>query len=192
MSIRVENLCKRYGDKRAIDNLSCTFADGGITCILGPSGCGKTTLLRLIAGLEAPDSGAVSGAEHKKISAVFQEDRLFMELSAERNVLLTAASGFTRADAQALLGELGLDARPVPVRGYSGGMRRRVAIARALAAEYDLLVLDEPFSGLDDATRARAIDVIRARSEGRTVICVTHDESDAERLGAQTMRFSFK
>ena len=189
MSIRIENLCKSYGGRRAIDHLTCAFPEGKITCVLGPSGCGKTTLLRLIAGLEAPDSGAVRGAEHKKISAVFQEDRLFMGLTAERNVLLTARSGFTRADARALLGELGLESAPVPVRGFSGGMRRRVAIARALAAEYDLLLLDEPFSGLDAGTRARAIDVIRARSAGRTVLCVSHDESDAAPLGAETMRF---
>ena len=190
MSIRVENLCKRYGEKRVIDSFSRAFPEGGITCILGPSGCGKTTLLRLIAGLETPESGAVVGAEHKKTSAVFQEDRLFMDLSAERNVLLTAGSGFTRADAQALLGELGLDARPVSVRSFSGGMRRRVAIARALAADYDLLLLDEPFSGLDGDTRERVIAVIRARSAGKTVLCVSHDASDAERLGADVFHLS--
>ena len=190
MSIRIDNLCKSYGEKRVLDHLTCAFPEGRATCILGPSGCGKTTLLRLIAGLEAPDSGAISGAAHKKISAVFQEDRLFMDLSAERNVLLTARSGFARADAHALLRELGLDSMPVPVRGFSGGMRRRVAIARALAAEYDLLLLDEPFSGLDGDTRTQVIDVIRARSAGKTVLCVSHDETDAARLGAEVFRFS--
>ena len=188
MNIRLENLSKAYGEKRVFDHLTHDFPEGRITCILGPSGCGKTTLLRLIAALDAPDSGAILGVEGKKISAVFQEDRLFMELSAERNVLLTARSGFTRADARALLGELGLETQPTPVRGFSGGMRRRVAIARALAADFDLLLLDEPFAGLDGDSRARALEVIRAHSEGKALICATHDESDAARLGADIMR----
>ena len=144
MDIRIENICKAYGEKQVLAGFSHIFPEGKTTCIFGPSGCGKTTLLRLIAGLALPDSGAIAGAEGKKISAVFQEDRLFLELSAERNILLTAKSGFTRADARALLAELGLEAEAAPVRSFSGGMRRRVAIARALAAEYDLLLLDEP------------------------------------------------
>ena len=190
MDIRVENLHKSFGENAVLSGISHTFPEGSRTCVLGPSGCGKTTLLRLIAGLDAPDSGAILGVEDKKISAVFQEDRLFMELSAERNVLLTAQSGFTRADARALLGELGLDPQTVPVRDYSGGMRRRVAIARALAADFDLLLLDEPCSGLDGDTRARALEMIRTRSEGKTVICVTHDEADAVSLSAQVLRLT--
>ena len=190
MDIRIENLRKSFGEKVVLSEFTHAFPEGSRTCVLGPSGCGKTTLLRLIAGLESPDSGAISGAEGKKFSAVFQEDRLFMELSAERNILLTAGSGFTRADARALLGELGLEPRQVPVRGFSGGMRRRVAIARALAADYELLLLDEPFSGLDVDTRAQALAAIRAHSTGRTVICVTHDEADATALDAEILRLS--
>ena len=190
MDIRIENLRKSFGEKMVLSGFSHTFPDGTRTCILGSSGCGKTTLLRLIAGLEVPDSGAILGVKGKKISAVFQEDRLFMELSAERNVLLTARSGFTRADARALLRELGLEPQPAPVRGFSGGMRRRVAIARALAADYDLLLLDEPCSGLDGDTRAMALAVIRARSDGRAILCVSHDATDAERLDAQILRLN--
>ena len=191
MEIRIEALYKSFGDKRVLAGFSHSFPEERITCILGPSGCGKTTLLRLIAGLEAPDSGAVRGAEQQKISAVFQEDRLFMDLSAERNVLLTARSDFTRADARALLAELGLEPRTAPVRNFSGGMRRRVAIARALAADYDLLLLDEPFAGLDGDTRERTIEIIRAQSAGRTVLCVSHDEADAAKLGAKIVRLPF-
>ena len=190
MDVRIENLYKSFGETAVFAGFSHTFPDGSRACILGASGCGKTTLLRLIAGLEAPDSGTIHGAEGKKISAVFQEDRLFMELSAERNVLLTARVGFSRADARALLGELGIDSQSVPVRSFSGGMRRRVAIARALAANYDLLLLDEPCAGLDGDTRALALEVIRARSEGRTVLCVSHDAADAEKLDAQLLCLS--
>ena len=190
MDIRIQNLGKSFGEKQVLCGLSHTFPEGRTTCILGASGCGKTTLMRLIAGLDFSDSGAIHGVKDKKISAVFQEDRLFMELSAERNVLLTARSGFTRSDARALLNELGLEAAPAPVRSFSGGMRRRVAIARALAADYDLLLLDEPCTGLDGDTRALALEALRAHSEGRTVLCVSHDAADAQALGAQILRLS--
>ena len=118
---------------------------------------------------------------------VFQEDRLFENLTAERNVLLTARPGFAREDARGLLAELGLDARNAPTREYSGGMRRRVAIARALAAEWEVLLLDEPFAGLDEGTRVQAIEVIRRHSVGRTVICATHGADDAAKLDAETL-----
>ena len=188
MEIRIENLRKSYGGRTVFVNLNCTFPGSRACCVLGPSGCGKTTLLRLIAGLEAPDSGAISGAAGRRIGMVFQEDRLFLELSAERNVLLTARPGFSHGDARALLCELGLDARSGPVRAYSGGMRRRVALARALASDFELLLLDEPFAGLDDAACIRSIEVIRARAAGRTILCATHGADDARALGAEVLR----
>ena len=189
MDILFEDVCKRYGEKRVLTHFSHRFPEGHASLILGPSGCGKTTLLRLIAGLERVDSGAISGAEGKKISAVFQEDRLFENLSAEKNVLLTAGAHFSRADARALLTELGLgaDARRA-VRDFSGGMRRRVAVARALAADYELLLLDEPLSGLDGDNRAGVLALIRARAAGRTLICVSHNPEDAARLDAEILR----
>ena len=188
MDVVLERICMRYGERHVLENFSHRFPEGCASLILGPSGCGKTTLLRLIAGLEQPDSGAITGVEGKKISAVFQEDRLFENLSAEKNVLLTAGTGFSRADARALLEELGLgaDARRA-VNRFSGGMRRRVAVARALAADYDLLLLDEPLSGLDEANRADVLACIRARAVGRTLICVSHDPEDATRLGAELL-----
>lgn len=189
VDILLEHVSKTYGERRVLEDFSHRFPEGKVSCILGPSGCGKTTLLRLISGLEAPDSGAISGVEGKKISAVFQEDRLFEGLCAERNVLLTAASGFSRADARALLNELGLrEDAPRAVRRFSGGMRRRVAVARALAADYDLLLLDEPFSGLDGDTRSAVLDVILRRLDGRTALCVTHEAAGAARLGAEILR----
>lgn len=186
MDVILEHVSKAYGAQRVLTDLSLRFPEGQASCILGPSGRGKTTLLRLIAGLEIPDHGAISGTEGKKISAVFQEDRLFENLTAEKNVLLTAGPGFTRADARALLDALGLgDSARVRARDLSGGMRRRVAVARALAADYDLLLLDEALSALDAATRATVLDVIRDRAAGRTLLCVTHDPEDAERLDAR-------
>ena len=189
MDILLERVCMRYGEKRVLQDFSHRFPEGRASLLLGPSGCGKTTLLRLIAGLERADSGTIAGAEGKKISAVFQEDRLFENLSAEKNVLLTADPGLSRSDARRLLTELGLgaDARRC-VGSFSGGMRRRVAVARALAADYELLLLDEPLSGLDEASRAGVLACIRARAAGRTLICVSHDPEDAARLGAEILR----
>lgn len=189
VALRLEALSKSYGTRKVLDQLYFDFAPGLPNAILGPSGCGKTTLLRLIMGLETPDSGRIGGIEGKKISAVFQEDRLFQNLSAEKNLLLTARSDVGKGEARALLAELGLS-RDVqrPVRELSGGMARRVAIARALAAPFDLLILDEPMRGLDDDTRFQALECIRTHAAGHTLLMVTHDEADAVRLNARILR----
>lgn len=185
--MELKHISKSFGEKAVLRDLSYAFPVG-ITCVLGPSGCGKTTLLRILSGLEAPTAGEILGLEGKKISAVFQEDRLFENLTAEKNVLLTARHGFTRADAQALLASLGLNDGAARVRTMSGGMRRRVAVARALAADFDLLLLDEPCTGLDGETRENVLRIIRSACAGKTAVCVTHDPEDIARLGAFTLR----
>ena len=126
----------------------------------------------------------------EKKSAVFQNDRLFEGMTAEKNILLAARRGFSRADAFDLAAALGISAEDLrlPVRMLSGGMRRRIAIARALAAEYALLLLDEPFTGLDEANRRRAAALIRCQSAGKTLICATHNEADSALLGAELLR----
>lgn len=189
MDIILDRVRKSYGEKQVLLHFSHRFPAGRTSCILGPSGCGKTTLLRLIASLEAPDSGEISGIAGQKNSAVFQENRLFENLTVERNLLLTACRGFARADALDLLDELGLskEARK-SVRSLSGGMQRRVAVARALAADYSLLLLDEPFTGLDAPTRKRTLETVARRSSGRTVLLVTHEISDAALLDAEILR----
>lgn len=189
MDIVLDRIVRRYGELTVFSGFSRRFAQGRICCILGPSGRGKTTLLRLIAGLEAPDAGTVSGVQGKKISAVFQEDRLFENLSAEKNVLLTARRDFGRSDARSLLAELGLTENTAcPLRSFSGGMRRRVAVARALAADYDLLLLDEPTRGLDADTRRSTAEVIRRHAAGRTVLWVTHDPELPAMLDADLLQ----
>lgn len=182
MAIELKNICKRF-DRPVLENFSHVFPEGEISSVLGPSGCGKTTLLRIIAGLIEADSGMLLGAQGRKISAVFQENRLLENLTAEKNILLTARPGFTRADARRLLGTLGLPEEKRRVREFSGGMQRRVAIARALAAEYDLLLLDEPLSALDGETRERVRALIQAECAGRSCIWITHFAEDAQKLG---------
>ena len=189
MDVILHEVCKSFGKNRVLDRLNWRFPGGQISCVQGPSGCGKTTLLRLIAGLEAPDSGEIRGAEGKKISAVFQENRLLENLTAEKNILLTARPGFTRTDARNLLDELGLsDTAQRRTCELSGGMQRRVAVARALAADYELLLLDEPLTGLDDDARLRVLRRIQADLNGRTAIWITHDPDAAALLNAPVLR----
>lgn len=190
MEIRLEGLCKAYEGKAVLQNLNHVFPGGRTSCILGPSGCGKTTLLRLLAGLEKPDSGSIIGLDGLQIRMVFQENRLLENLSAEKNVLLTARPGFNRKDAEQLLASLGLDIPAQKAATLSGGMQRRTAISRALAAQYDVLLLDEPLTGLDGETRRMVLSAIQKMTAGKTVIWVTHQADDACRLGAEILDFS--
>jgi NitT/TauT family transport system ATP-binding protein len=187
MEVRVSQLSKAYGGVPVLERVSFT-AGPGITCVMGPSGQGKTTLLRILLGLERPDSGAVEGTAGLRLSAVFQEDRLLPDRTALENLRFVLGPAMDSAGARALLEELGLPgADDRPVRAYSGGMRRRVALARALAAPYDLLAIDEPFTGLDGETRRRCLDCLRERSRGRIVVLVTHEEADVAALGGRVV-----
>ena len=171
------NLCKSYGEKAVLKNFSAHFDAGEISALMGPSGCGKTTLFRILLGIEEKDAGEVRGGG--KTVAVFQEDRLSELLSAIMNVRL-GRQGATAQEAEALLSALGLaeDAEK-PVKELSGGMRRRVAIARALIADADTVLLDEPFSALDETTKASVMEFTRKALAGKTVLLITHDSEEA-------------
>ena len=151
MEIAVKHLCKSFGGRTVLRDLTFT-AGPGITAVMAPSGTGKTTLLRILLGLERPDSGTVEGLAGKRLTAVFQEDRLLEHLSAEGNLRFVLGRVYDPAAARALLDRLGLpDTGAQPVREFSGGMKRRLALARALLAPFDALALDEPFTGIDPA-----------------------------------------
>ncbi len=180
--IELKNLNKAFGEKQVLKNLNWTIPEGSTSVIMGPSGGGKTTLLRILLGLEQADSGTVSGLEGKRLSAVFQEDRLCENVSAVSNLRLVNPA-LSRKSAESMLAKLGLgDALRQPVRELSGGMKRRVAIARALCTEYDVLLADEPFKGLDEETKRRTMEFFSESVQGKTVIIVTHDPSEAEIL----------
>ena len=184
MTVDLRGVSKSFGGTDVLRNVSLTL-EPGVTCLMAPSGAGKTTLTRILLGLERADGGTVTGLEGARFSAVFQEDRLLDRLDAEGNLRFVLGRGFDPAKAAELLAELGLDGvAGKPAGEYSGGMRR-LALARALSVPFDFLVLDEPFTGLDDVSRARAIECIRRRTAGRTVLLVTHDRSDAEGLDAR-------
>ena len=128
--LRLENVSFSYGDKAVLQNFSLTVHDGECVAIKGPSGCGKTTVIRLLAGLCAPNSGTVIAPE--RVGVVFQEDRLLPFASIKRNLFLTSPDG-GRQNAMQLLRDMGLDKEAdTAVRRLSGGMKRRVAIVRAL------------------------------------------------------------
>ena len=188
MDISIQDVTKTYGDKLALPPFSATLKEGEIVCLLGQSGCGKTTLLRLLLGLETPTAGTITGLP-SRISAVFQEDRLCPAFSAVTNVSLALGRRVAKPQILALLKSLGLgDALKKPVRELSGGMQRRVSIARSLLCPADLYVMDEPFKGLDAATRDRAVSFARPLLEGRTTILVTHDPADTASFDAGILR----
>ena len=159
---------------------------GSLVLIGGDPGIGKSTLLSILMGLEKADEGIVSGMEHQKISAIFQENRLFENLDAVTNIHIT--TGKTKEEITGFLKKMELDdIAGKPVSEYSGGMKRRVAIARALLAEYDILIMDEPLQGLDAETKEKVATVIKMQTAGKTVLFVTHDEKEAEFFEAECM-----
>lgn len=190
MAIKIENLYKSYQEKQVLENLNMELAEGQITCIMAPSGKGKTTLLRILIGLEKADSGKITGMEDKDISVVFQEDRLCENLNVLSNIRLVQREKKEEKQeflkkVQKGLEEVGLlECSYQPVRELSGGMKRRVAILRALYAKWDILFLDEPFKGLDKDMKESVIQFLKKSCEGKTVICITHEEKEAEALGA--------
>ena len=180
------NISKSYGEKVILDSYSLEMAGGTCTCLMAASGQGKTTLLRILCGLEEPDSGTIAMPEGTRFSVVFQEDRLCANLSPIANIRMVAP-GVKREEILVALEELGLSGcDQQPVRELSGGMKRRIALLRALFADYDVLLLDEPFSGLDTATRDMVIAYLRKKTQGKTVIVITHDPEDSQRLSAAT------
>ncbi|NLP47471.1 MAG: ABC transporter ATP-binding protein [Clostridiales bacterium] len=178
MPLKIENISKSFGQKKVLQNLSLDLPAEGIVALLGNSGAGKTTLLRIIAGLETPDSGRVLGLEGKHISYVFQNDRLLKGFSALENVALVS----DRETARLWLQNFGMgDALDKKPGLLSGGMRRRVALARGLAFAKagGILLLDEPFKGLDKDLKQRIIPYVQKIAQDSLVILVTHDKKEA-------------
>lgn len=188
MDIVIDGIDKSFGTARVLRNVSCTLRDGGIYCLMGPSGVGKTTLLRIVLGLERADMGRIEGIETGAVSAMFQEDRLCETLTAVENVALVMPSGTSRGEIRRKLEMiLPRDCMRRPVMQLSGGMRRRVALARAVAYPGRTIVLDEPFTGLDGATKRTVIDFLISERQERTLVVCSHSEEDVTLLGAEKL-----
>lgn len=174
MELCVRNLSKSYDGRSVLENVSFT-APVGLTRIAGNSGIGKTTLLRILLGLERADGGEVA-PKNLRWAAVFQEDRLLEGLDAAGNLRFALGAAYDDSRAKALLGALGLrDVGGKKVCDYSGGMKRRLALARALLAPCDALALDEPFTGLDRASRDAALGAVLRAAEEKIVLLAAHE-----------------
>jgi len=203
-SVTVRNLTKSFDSTNVLRGIDLTVPEESVTAILGPSGCGKTTLLRLIAGFEAPDSGEILlrgqlvcgdgrfvAPQHRRVGYVPQEGALFPHLNVADNITF-GLSGRERRDGhrvEELLSLVGLE--PVVRQRFphqlSGGQQQRVALARALAPGPSLILLDEPFSSLDAALRegtGRAV-LEALKATHTTALLVTHDQSEALSLADQ-------
>ncbi|MEZ4563699.1 MAG: sulfate ABC transporter ATP-binding protein [Thermomicrobiales bacterium] len=196
MGITVHNLCKSYGDFRALDDVSVEAPDGSLTALLGPSGSGKSTLLRAIAGLDQPDSGEViiDGVaatelppQRRNVGFVFQHYAAFKHMTVRDNVgfglrIRKTPKAEIRQRVAELLHLVQLDgyAERYPAQ-LSGGQRQRMALARALAVEPRVLLLDEPFGALDARVREELRDWLRRLHEHVhvTTVLVTHDQEEA-------------
>lgn len=188
--ITFASVTKAFGPLVVLRDLSLTLAPGTVTAVLGANGSGKTTLGRLLLGLDTPTSGTISGLSGLRGAAVFQDNRLAPHLTAVGNVRLVLPRSATRAFVEDELRAVGLadESLRKPVRSLSGGQRRRVAIVRGVLAPSDVLVLDEPFTGLDTDAKALTLAWVRDRLDGRTTLLITHDPAEAVFLSATVVR----
>ena len=187
-TVSLKGISVSFGEKKVLSELSMDFEAGSTTALMGRSGCGKTTLLNVIMGFVIPDKGSLN--VRGRMAAVFQEDRLCDGLSAIDNVRLAAGPGrgITDRAMNALLDELGLENdKNTVVSELSGGMKRRVSIARTLAADADIVLMDEPFKGLDETTLQSAAVTVKRMTGEKTVIMVTHDIKEAGLMGAEVI-----
>jgi len=198
--LQLRNITRRYDGRAVVDDVSLQVMAGQVTCLLGPSGCGKSTTLRVAAGVDRQDQGAVlvdgqlisdqlldTPPEARRIGLMFQDFALFPHLSVAQNVAfgLTGRADAQLARVQELLGRVNLahliDAYP---HQLSGGEQQRVALARAIAPRPTIMLMDEPFSGLDerlkDEVRDATLQILK--DEGTAVLLVTHEPDEAMRM----------
>ncbi|MBQ9663809.1 MAG: ABC transporter ATP-binding protein [Oscillospiraceae bacterium] len=190
--LELNDVSVRFGEKTVLSGCSLSVAAGERIALMGPSGCGKTTLLRVALSLQLPSSGTVRTSS-KRNAAVFQEPRLLPWRTAAENVnaVLSDSPG-TLPEAVRWLERLELrEAADLYPAELSGGMQQRVSIARALCCSPDLLVLDEPFKGLDTALHDRVLALVNAALPADTaVLLATHSEEEAKALGCRILRWS--
>ena len=215
-ALTLRSVTKSYDGQPVLSDLSLEFSSGTFYCMMAPSGNGKTTMFRLILGLEKPDSGVIlfgtsagntvnndikasSGTVSKSdpcrirgmrplISAVFQENRLLECYTAIENLRFALGKRYSSEALNAyLLRLLPEDALSKPVCEFSGGMKRRLSLLRALLVPFDLLILDEPFNGLDSENRKKAAALVRNRAQDKILLFAAHTQEDAALLGAEIL-----
>ena len=186
--IAMDKLCKAFGGKAVLQDFSCELEEGRVTALMAPSGAGKTTLLRILLGLETADSGEITGLSGKRLAAVFQEDRLLEGYDVLTNLRFVCRQRLSDAELSAYAATLlPQNALSQPICEFSGGMKRRLSLLRALLVPFDLLILDEPFNGLDSENRKKAAALVRNRAQDKILLFAAHTKEDAALLGAEIL-----
>ena len=182
MDILMEKINKSYGDKEVLRDFTTKFEEGTVTFITGESGIGKTSIIRILMGLEGYQSGSISGLEGKEISVVFQDDCLCDKLSLDKNLSMVIDGQQVKEQyLDRLLGIFGLEGyRHKRVAELSGGMKRRLAILRAILYPHNLMIMDEPFKGLDEENKKLVMGQVGKSLMGKTAIIVTHDKTEID------------
>lgn len=179
--VELRNINLSFEEKKVLDSVSFVIGESGITYIAGGSGKGKTTLLNVIAGILKPDSGEVIGVQDIRIGYAFQDDRLLPWKTALGNAALASDKELAACWLERF--GLGDSMKKLPAQ-LSGGMAKRVNLARAFACRPQLLLLDEPFNGLDEELKCnKIVPAVTEISKEIPVIIVTHEESDKKKLG---------
>ncbi|NLM04603.1 MAG: ABC transporter ATP-binding protein [Clostridiales bacterium] len=186
LNIEVKNISKSYDDLKVIIDFNMCFSSNRIHCFFGPSGCGKTTLANILTGVISADSGHVIGKNNKKISYIFQEDRLLPWATVKENILFVLDSFHNKSEAQLLADKYLSMVDLLKFKNHyphqlSGGMKQRVSIARAFAYGGEILVMDEPFKGLHLGLKKNLMDYIidNWNHESSFLFFITHDIDEA-------------
>ena len=187
MSITISNLSIRYQNKEVIKNFSATIESNEKIALTGPSGIGKTSIINAILNLISYE-GYISNDITPEYAVVFQEDRLCMGLSVYTNIKLTCPK-MSRQDIYSYIHRIGLEPS-TNVNTLSGGMKRRVAILRALLAPSNVLIMDEPFKGLDNDTKELVMTLTKEKASDKTMILITHDSSEAQFFNCRPLDIS--
>ena len=193
MALRISHLTKRFGSFRAISDLNLRIEEGQFVSLFGPNGAGKTTLLKLVAGLLKPTGGTISlrfngwGPERRHVGYVSHQSLLYPEMTGYENLLFYArlyGVAHPRERSGRMLERMGLSAAGEPlVREYSRGMKQRLTLGRALLHEPRLLLLDEPYVGLDQQGNRLLTRILRSLKDGtHTVLLVTHNLAEGLEL----------
>ena len=194
-NFKVENLTKKFGSFLALDDVSLTFDQGDVFCLLGPNGSGKTTLINCILGLLRPENGLIEflGSSNtelikNKVGVVLEEDGFFRDLSVEKNIkIVCLIKNVSFDEVPALLENVSLlDHRKKMVKKLSHGMRKRLAIACSLVGNPELLIWDEPYNGLDPTGFQFMRNLIQdLKMQGKTIMLSTHLLDEAKRTATK-------
>lgn len=197
--IALKGVQKTLGDMKILEDLTFSIETGRVLCIVGPSGSGKTTTLQILAGLQKPDQGTISGQEGMQVSYVFQEHRLLPWKTVEENMHFVLKGQLVKQERESIIDQyleiMALSAyRKYYPKALSGGMKQRLALCRAFAFPHDLLLMDEPFKSLDTPLRLNLVGLVAKMWESKqnTIVFVTHDIAEALLLGHKIIVYSAK